>query len=416
MTADSLGQTWRPLTRFFRVFFACLLLAVALTATYLVLKARSPVILRLEHQLADWRTGLLSDRLPEEHRRIAVVLIDESTLRTKQYTSPIDREVLAQLVRKIDALGAKAIALDIGFFRPTEEAKDAELLSALHDSRAEIILAAGDRRTMLDDEERRFQRHFLDKAGRRYGYANVDEDKDEVLRRRLGPDPNGQGEFPKSFAAVIAEIDGKRDIEPSNWIAWLNKFDAAIAGLTGVNTESSTRIAWLKKPANGDETFFAVNALGVMAEGDVGAEVGSRLRDRLVLIGGGFPDRDLHRTPLFRRDAGGDTSKVHGIFLHAQVLAQILEGRSIEELPDWLVVFCVSLFGAYLGWSIHRHNLSWIVGFGWTAVLIVFDLILFWNWRVVVPYMPATMAWVVGCFGGYILRRANREWSVDTRA
>src|SRR5215467_4042935 len=121
-----LGSLFRPLPLLFGMTFA-----LAMTLVFQAAILWSPLRLRLEHQLADWRTALMSDRGRTQHPRLAIVLIDDKTLSREPYTLPIDRRILARLVRALDELGAKAIGLDFLFYRPTEPDKDAELASAI---------------------------------------------------------------------------------------------------------------------------------------------------------------------------------------------------------------------------------------------------------------------------------------------
>lgn len=364
----------------------------ALAAAYLLdIAGRDfPVLLRVEHQLADWRTGLLSDRAETQNKRLAVVLIDDRSLRGLPYTSPIDRGYLAELVNRLDAAGAKVIGLDIVFQRPTEPSKDSALAQALRDARAMVVIAVGDERTLgLEDSETAYQREFVARTGRAAGYANIDADRDEVVRHRLGPKPGGA--FPSSFAARVAAADGAADDDPSG------------------------RMAWLKRPRDNADTFFKVNAATVMDDGPVGKLVRERLAGRLVLIGGAFIDRDLHRTPLFARDGEGGRRTVHGVFLHAHAIAQILDHRHVRELPGGPVVLLLSFAGFMLGSGFHGRSFGWLTGTLWTVALIATDLVLFWQMRWVLPYVSATLAWVASVIAGYAVVRTVRylglaEW------
>ena len=337
----------------------------------------SPVPLHLEHSLADWRTALLSVTPPRSHPDIAVVLVGEEELKAEVYTSPVDRRVLARIVRRLDELGADAIALDLVFYRPTEPDKDQELVEALRTARSTVILAAGDERVALEPEERAFQAKFIASTGRQPGYATVRADRDDVVRRRLGPVEKGA--FQSSFPALIAAQRGKLDPNPGG------------------------RIAWLRTAADGGPAFFEIPARDIL-DNDIGAIIGQTyIKGRLVLVGGNFPDRDLHRTPLFRRDSGKGSAKVHGVYLHAHVAAQLLDQRNITEAPVWLVVFLVALLGHLLGWYFCRRGFNWIIGGGSTVVLIVMDLVIFWRFSYVLPYQASCAAWLVGAFGGYFL-------------
>jgi adenylate cyclase len=359
-----------------RGLLAGLLFAALLGYLFQLFASDFPVALRFEHQLADWRTGLLSDRLPSQHPRIAIVLIDDATLKNFPYTSPIDRGLAAKLLKRIDAAGAKAIALDFIYQHATEPEKDRVLLDAIRDARAQVILGAADERTFaFTGDEHRYQQEFIASTGRRAGYLNLDADSDEVVRHRLGPKPGGS--FPQSFASLIAAADDKPDL-----------------GGAG-------RIAWLRRPADNADTFFTAKAETVLSDGAVGSAMREQLNGRLVLVGGDFPDRDLHRTPLFDEDGEQGRNVIHGVFLHAQVLAQILDGRRVRELPGWPTVFLVSFFGFTLGRHFYRRGFSWVSGSVSAAGLIGLDLLIYWQFRAVVPYLAASCAWLLGGICGY---------------
>lgn len=347
-----------------------------------------PIALRVEHQLADWRTGFLSDRRPNQHPDIAVVLVDDETLKGLPYISPFDRGVLKRLIEALDAAGAKAIALDFFFQRPTEPDKDKALVAALRTTKAPIILAAADERTGgVTEEEFDFQREFIAATGRPAGYANLDEDRDDIVRRRIGPRPGGA--YPVSFSARIAEVDGKKDADPGG------------------------RLAWLLRPANNADAIFTVKATLVLDKGAVGAAVRERIGGRFVLIGGGFPDRDRHRTPLFPNDGQGGSSTIHGVFLHAYAVAQMLDGRYVVEMREWPVVLLVSMAGFMLGAHFQHRGFSWISGTVWTGIVIALDLFLFWQFRWIVPYVAAMAAWLVGGAAGYFAARLTQRLAIE---
>jgi CHASE2 domain-containing sensor protein len=359
--------------------------AIIVTLLFHAVARDFPLALRFEHQLADWRTGLLSDQAQSQHPRIAVVLVDDRTLKGLPYTSPVDRGVLARLIERLDAAGAAAVAMDFVFQRPTEPDKDKRLIAAIRDARTALILAAGDERTAgLSEEEVAHQRDFITATEREVGYANLDEDRDDVVRHRVGNNPGGA--FPISFAARIAAVDGKLDADPAG------------------------RMAWLRRPTNNADTFFTVNGALVLDDGPVGQAVRERLKGRLVIVGGGFPDRDRHRTPLFGGDGEGGGSTVHGVFLHAHAVAQIIDGRYIFEMPEWPVVLFLSAAGFMLGLHFEDRGFKWIPGTVSTGLLIAIDLLIFWQMRWVVPYVPAAAAWLLGGFGGFFTARLAQRW------
>lgn len=357
---------------------AGLLFSVLATTLLAAIGEIEPRFYRFEHTLSDFRTALLSDQHTEQHPRLAIVLIDEQTLRREPYSSPVDRGLIARLVTKLDSLAPKAIALDIVFYKPTEPAKDEALLRAIRQARATVIMAAGDRRSAIDEEERAFQARFLRNAGRPAGYVNLNRDRDDITRWKLGPATGT--EFPKSFAELVAEVDGRQDRDPEG------------------------RIAWLKRPVSGADTFFAVKAEDLIGEQPIRA-IEAHFKDRLVLIGGRFEDRDRHRVPLFPADNESNSRLVHGVYLHAHMIAQALDGRTVKEVALIPSVFAVALLGFCLGWIFHQQGFNWLVGGLTTGIIIAVDMLLFWGLRQVLPYTPVTIAWFGAAFVGFLLAR-----------
>src|ERR1043166_8010748 len=62
-----------------------------------------------EHWSADLRTALLADRLQSQHPRIAIVEVTEQTLKQSDYLAPVDRGVLAAIVRALDDAEVKVV-------------------------------------------------------------------------------------------------------------------------------------------------------------------------------------------------------------------------------------------------------------------------------------------------------------------
>jgi CHASE2 domain-containing sensor protein len=102
------------------------------------------------------------------------------------------------------------------------------------------------------------------------------------------------------------------------------------------------------------------------------------------------------------------SGKVHGVYLHAHAAALLLDNRSIKDVPDWPAVFVLCFLGYCLGSSLIQYGFSWMAGGISTVLLIGIDLLVFWKLRLVVPYVPASTAWIVGGFGGYLLGRLGR--------
>ena len=251
----------------------------------------TPGLLRFEHVMGDVRTAFLSDRLPTQHPHVAVVSISDETLKDNKVRQPIDRALLARLVDEIDAAGAKVIGIDILSARTPPPDNEDKLLEAIKRAKAKIVLAAADDRVGLPKAHVDHQTKFIAAAGRPAGFVNFSTERDWVIRFKAQPSP--ESAYPASFARLLAEGFGAKP------------------------DESRRRIAWLLEPRDGSDTFVTIPAeIMLKSADDPGARnARARLANKVVIIGGTFPDLDRHLTPLTTRTgdllAGGRDPRPH---------------------------------------------------------------------------------------------------------
>ena len=120
------------MTRFFRhviVRFA-IVAGIAATLTVLIFQYFPPAH-ELETRLEDRVRVAFSEPAAAQDNRISLVAIDEATMASLPYRSPVDRGLLAQIVGLLDAAGARAIGIDVLLDQPTEPEKDASLAAAI---------------------------------------------------------------------------------------------------------------------------------------------------------------------------------------------------------------------------------------------------------------------------------------------
>ena len=333
----------------------------------------------------DWRTYFLAEQAPHPRDDIAIIRIDERSLTGYNYVSPIDRGLIAEIVKRVDEAGAKAIGLDVIVDRPTEPQKDAALAEAIRQAHAPVILGAVDGRGGESAEGLAFQEDFIAKTGRQAGHIFFAAERDDLT---LGDQavrfmlPPSQHPHRLSLAQALADLDGKKP-EPA-----------------------SPLIFWRRPPASGGADLFTAFTVPPHRDGD-GNPKGSVLPEswrgalagKIVLIGGGFRDRDLHLTPL----TVASREPIHGVGIHAQILAQLRDGRSIHEMP-WWVEFLIAAAVAGLGvYAARRWTLS---GSGLISTVIAFLAIvtggslLFWLTHIALPSATLFLAWAAGLFAG----------------
>jgi adenylate cyclase len=119
-----------------------------------------------------------------------------------------------------------------------------------------------------------------------------------------------------------------------------------------------TPIAWHGSPSIDIKPFQMVPAHAVKIMPPTIVD----LTDKVVLIGGYFTLRDLHRTP-FSSDFAGAKGEAPGIEVHAHAISQFLAGRSVEKPKLWQRLGLVLLLAA-IGAGLGSLNTSTVKRFG----------------------------------------------------
>lgn len=335
----------------------------------------------------DWRTLLFSPTAKAPSREIAVLLIDEDTLADYDYVSPIDRGFMATLLRAIDASNPKAVGLDFIYDRKSEEAKTQKLVDAIRAVKAPIVFGAIDLRIRALKDEIKYQEDFITRTGREAGHVFFARDvnklkiADQVVRYmgERAPAPPDR----KSLAQLLAEKSGRVIAEPPTpYIAW-------------------------ELPPPGDDLFptFRIprHAPGSGPDAVLPPSWRAALRDRIVLVGGAFQDRDRHLTPL----SIWDSEKMPGVLIQAQILSQLLDGRAIRSLswPHELILLAiVALVGFAASRRLKVSRYDWLLYFVGLGALMLIGIGFFWQASVIAPSTTLFFAWTLGVTGGHYAR------------
>src|SRR5262249_3107520 len=161
----------------------------------------------------------------------------------------------------------------------------------------------------------------------------------------------------------------------------------------------SEYISWLLAPVDKTETFLTLSAEQVLGRSEGPAlPIKDMLKDRVVLIGGNFSDRDRHLIPL----SVSDGQRYPGLFIHAQILAEIIAGRSLSTLSI-PVQGVLLLFAAAIGfWVGHRqtriHLVTELVS---VIALVGIGILTFIYASLIFPYTGVLLTWLAGVSAGY---------------
>jgi adenylate cyclase len=322
----------------------------------------------------------IAPREPPPDTPVLIVDIDESSL--KQIGQwPWPRTVMAQLVDKLHAAGAAAIAFDVLFSEPDRtspqmlmslltdrgvgEAETKQLLASMQDPDAQFAKAIGEAPVVVgfnltaDGSDGnpaikagfswvgasganplRFVRSFpdavtalpeLQKAATGDGFVNQISDWDNVVRRvplvlRLGDKavPSLAAEALRvglGASGFVGRYSGAQAAQSFGQNTGLN---AIKIGPMAVPTDAKGQVTvhyMRPRPRDSDPRYISA---GKIIAGDFDA---ARIADRLVLVGSSAAGlNDLKATPI--------TPDMPGVEIHAQLIEQILQQDFLFR-PDW---------------------------------------------------------------------------------
>jgi adenylate cyclase len=297
--------------------------------------------------------------------------------------------MLAKLVSEIDKVGPAAIGLDFIFDTPTEKAKDEQLIETLKNIKTPIVLGAIDvSQPTIPQRNRAFQQDFLTRTGQRAGHLYFATDRnritiaDQTVRYMVD---EGDISMPlRSFATVLAEVDGPKKKPASNYISWL----------LPPRDQARPTFTILRVAPHKDEEGRVTGPMLPPSAFEL-------LKGKRVLIGGEFSDRDRHLTPFSVQN----DERMTGVLIHAEILAQLLDGRSVYTLKFWqeaLVVAIVFAFGfvAAQRWALGADE-TWATVMA-AIVIVVVGIAMFDLFDLLIPSATVALAWPFGLWFGNI--------------
>jgi adenylate cyclase len=329
----------------------------------------------------DWRVTKFSTKVTSQRKDIALIYIDDDSLSTYPYKVPINRTLLASLVSEIDAARPRAIGIDIIFDRATEQPDDEALIEVLQRALSPIVLVGTDRQESgVSVKAISWQSQFLEKTKRSIAdpFFDIEDNTlnlgSDVIRRISNFQDNHSDRLP--FAAALAKyaVDHKY---PSGQL-----------------------IDWLLPASSGVEIFqtFVVpphqKLTGGVSRPQIFPEVlKSNLKDKIVIVSGSMAGIDWHRVPMTL----ASNEEVSGAYIHAQILAQILDGREIKEVSPYIMMIVVFMTSLCLYLAIEttseRHP-EIVFEFVIIGIAILLGTLMFWRYKVSFPTSHLMLAWL----------------------
>ena len=273
-----------------------------------------PLVSDAERGLYDLRVNASAQVHEEPDPRISLVVYNDETLEMLGKRSPLDRRMLAQALTVLDRMGPRAIGIDI--LIDQAQAEDEELIQAFRSLQTPTFLAfasAASNPEQMEPWQEQFLRDYLRRIGSpRVRPASIRLEsavQDGVIRRWPRQD---QG-LPPLLANAMAPRPEFRRYRGSI------DYERAADAETGRFAKYSI------------EVLAQLNDLPADARSAVEARLAAQIRGRYILIGGDINDLDDFATPMTR--VTGRATK--GLEIHAQMLAQVLDGRMPAPISRW---------------------------------------------------------------------------------
>ena len=287
-----------------------------------------------ERTLYDLRAYLAAPQVDQDDR-IQLVVYDDQTLIAARKRSPLDRGLLAKALRNLDAMGAKAIGIDILFDQPQDE--DDDLVAALRAMKTPTFVAyadvAGNRDDIVYD-----QQQFLDGFMKRLDGSNarptsIRLDYAHGVTRNW---PTISPSLPPVMARSMLAAAGE---------------DARVAHFADYRGAERYRL-----PLSADRPVFSTLKIDLFADPEVAAAMAGQVRGRYVILGGDIVDVD--RVAITFTSVDGE--EVPGLQVHASMIAQMLDGAALPRIAPpviaalALLVVLAAALTSLLEWKLWR--------------------------------------------------------------
>jgi adenylate cyclase len=269
---------------------------------------------------------------------ILIVALDDRTMRRARRLSPVPRDLLATLVRRLSEDGAKTIVLDVLLPDRLLGGEDRKLQEAMVDAGRVILPAAIDERGRLVRPDR-----FFEDAAIGVGLAHVETATADHIARWFKPVDKG---LPSLALAAYGHF---RNLTPQLDELLAARTSAALGERLGQTPDAEGRLL-----------INFVGPPGAIARASAADVLDGRLpprevRGKLVLVGGMWSGvQDLQFVPFAHWGADLETSVMTGVELQANCAASLLARPALRQAaPGFsalfllLTVLAVSLITVY---------------------------------------------------------------------
>jgi adenylate cyclase len=292
-----------------------------------------------ERGLYDSRSYAFAERV-EQDPRILLVEYSDQTLLEARKRSPLDRGMLADVLRKLDQLGPKAIGIDIVFDQPQDE--DDELIEALRAMETPTAVAYFNMATNEGDliyEQQEFLDQFFGRLEGSNAFPASIRLSDESGVTRVFPQI--EPTLPPLLARAMLQAAGEEELA-------LPGYEGSIhyrIGLRDADSEGAGK-SNVSMPVFSALEVQSINALP--DDPEILELLRGQVEGRYVFIGSNLVDVDQFSTSL----TSNTNQTVPGMQIHAAMLAQMLDGKGKPYLPSfnlWILAILMVVVAIFTG-------------------------------------------------------------------
>jgi len=346
-----------------------------------------PVLRNAEESLYDLRTFVMAPQVGQDPR-IQVIAYTDDTLINLRKRSPLDRGTLARTLKALDGMGAKAIGVDIFFDQPQDE--DEALIATLRAMKTPTFVAYVKMASNPDDIKFR-QQAYLDDFMKRLEGSNAHP------ASVMFSNSNGVTRVWPPILPGLPPLQGRAMIAAGG-----EGQEQAFADYTGsiryrrplVTTDPGG--ARVETPVTSE---IPIDVFAAAGDPDLAAMLKQQVAGRYVLIGGDVVDADQVTTPL----TAWTGHTMPGIDVHAEMIAQMLDGARLKPVPGWDRWAVASLVIVIAGLTSLLEARIWKVAPFFIAQLALIGGIPFYLEYVHVDtYGVAAVGWIAGWVLAYL--------------
>ncbi len=336
---------------------------------------------------------------------IVMIWIDEKTISSLPYRSPVPRDFLAKLNERLISAGAKIAGYDIFFKGPSFPEADSALADSLKSSNALAVVPMRPRPLCpkqfaedpavsgcvdLPDEI------FMNSLNG-IGLADLPFSAfDSTVREAKLSFITNLGDT-QSFAAIIYEAaTGNRAQDliegPANW---KSSGLFTIAPFSSSSGKMFIRFAGPPSKIGSNQNRFKIFSAKMLVEGLIPA---SWLKDKIVLVGAAYDDAtDAYLTPYYGISTG--FARMNGVEIHANILSSLMTKQFYYSMTHWhgwvvsvALAILISLASTMLS-PLRSAGVAFISALGWISV----SVIIFKKYAIVAPIV-APLATIAICY------------------